>query len=85
MEGDSVLLKKLFIKYSLLSDPKLTKSFSLAADLSVYWDECIRALRLKTDSQTSTSSSSAAFFKAPANTATYDVEEKDDKQFQFNT
>lgn len=80
LEGNSVLLKKLFITYSLLANPELAKPSSLAADLSAYWDECIRVQQLKTDSQQSTSSSSAAFFKAPAsaNAASYDAKEKDD-------
>lgn len=66
-------VKKVFIKYSLSADPKLAKPSSLAPDLSTYWDECARELQLKTNSQISTSSSSAAFFQTStsANSATY--------------
>jgi hypothetical protein len=73
-------VKEVFIKRSLLADLKLDKPSSLTSDLSTYWDECIRNQQPKTKSQQSTSSSSTAFFKAPApsNAATYDAKEKDD-------
>lgn len=66
-------VKKVFIKNSLSADPKLAKPSSLAPDLSSYGDECARELQLKTNSQISTSSSSAAFFQTStsANSATY--------------
>lgn len=75
-------VKKVFIKYSLSADPKLTKPSSLASDLSAYWDTCKLASE-QLNSQASTSNSSAVFFKAaaPANTSTY---KKEDQAQQIN-
>ena len=66
-------VKKVFIKNSLSADPKLAKPSSLTSDLSAYWDECARELQ-SINSQTSTSSNSAAFFQTPtsSNSSTYD-------------
>lgn len=61
-------VKKIFIKFSLIADPKLVKPFDLTPSLSAFWDD--ELIQTNTSNKTS---NTAAFFQTPSsNSATYD-------------